>query len=184
MNRSIGVTLRSGARLCPARVAVAIVAAAALAAPVAASATSQSTAVQKALAFSRCMRAHGVSNFPDPTSTGVIPKESVQQLGVSNSQLQAAQTACQRLLPNGGQPTPAALQQSWSYFLRFAQCMRHHGVQSWPDPTRYPQHPDRPYFDLQHAGIDPNAPQIISKIRLCLPLLHGTNPQHLGGGRS
>ncbi|MGH2851737.1 MAG: hypothetical protein ACRDLP_14110 [Solirubrobacteraceae bacterium] len=62
--------------------------------------------------------------------------------------------------------------------------MRRHGAEGWPDPTRYPRHPDRPYFDLQRAGIDPNAPQITTKIRTCLPLLHGTNPQHLGGGGS
>jgi hypothetical protein len=186
MNRSIRVTVASGrvAWPRPVRVAAAVAAAAALAAPAVASAGSQTTAVQQALAFSRCMRSHGVPKFPDPTSSGAIPKESLQQLGVSSSQLQAAQRACQRLLPNGGQPTPAALQRSWSNFLRFAQCMRRHGVESWPDPTRYPRHPDRPYFDLQRAGIDPNAPKITTEIRACLPLLHGTNPQHLGAGGS
>ena len=143
-------------------------------------ALSQSTNTQKALAYSRCMRSHGVSRYPDPASSGAIPKVSAQQLGVSGAQLQAAQRDCQHLVPNGGQPTPAALQQSWTDFLKFAQCMRGHGVSSWPDPTRYPAHPDRPYFDLQRAGIDLNSPQISAKIHGCLPLLHGNNPQHLG----
>ncbi len=35
------------------------------------------------VAFSRCMRSNGVTNYPDPDSSGVIPKESSQQLGVS-----------------------------------------------------------------------------------------------------
>src|SRR6202008_3871220 len=54
------------------------------------SANSLSTNSQKALAFSRCVRARGVPNYPDPTSSGGIAKKSAQQLGVSNSQLQAA----------------------------------------------------------------------------------------------
>ena len=56
------------------------------------------------LAFSQCMRSNGVSNFPDPGSGGAIPKESVEQLGVTSSRFQSAQRACQHLLPNGGQP--------------------------------------------------------------------------------
>ena len=135
-----------------------------------------------ALAVSRCMRSHGVPNFPDPGSTGETSKPTPQQLGVSSSQFQAAQAGCRSILPNGGQPTRAALQQSWSDFRSFARCMRAHGVSSWPDPTRYPQHPERPTFDLQSAGIDPNAPQLTTKLHACVPLLHGTNPQRLGIG--
>jgi hypothetical protein len=134
------------------------------------------------LAFSRCMRSNGVMHFPDPSSNGQIPKKTPQQLGVSSSRYQAAQRACARLLPNGGNgPTQAALQQSWSDMLSFARCMRSHGVRNWPDPTRYPRHPDRPYFNLTAVGIDPNSPHIIPKIHKCLYLLHGTNPQRLGG---
>jgi hypothetical protein len=37
------------------------------------------------VAFSRCMRSNGVTNYPDPNSSGVIPKESSQQLGVTRT---------------------------------------------------------------------------------------------------
>jgi hypothetical protein len=150
-----------------------------------ASALSQSTNTEKALAYARCMRSHGVQHWPDPipNGDGAFPKRSLQQLGVSSSQLQAAQATCRYLLPNGGEPTAAALRRSWSDFLKFAQCMRRHGVSNWPDPSRYPQHPDRPYFNLP-AGVDPNSPQLSPKIRACLPLLHGNNPQHFGQGGS
>ncbi len=37
-----------------------------------------------------------------PTPRGEVPKASTQQLGVSSSQLQAAQTACRDLYPNNG----------------------------------------------------------------------------------
>jgi hypothetical protein len=147
----------------------------------AAGSTSAQSASSQPLAFSRCVRSHGVPNFPDPSSNGQIPKKTPQQLGVSSSQFQAAQSACASLLPNGGQTTQAALQQSWSDMANFARCMRSHGVPNWPDPTRYPQHPERPYFNLPATGIDPNAPQVTAKIHTCLYLLHGENPQHLGG---
>jgi hypothetical protein len=45
------------------------------------------------LAFSHCMRSHGVSQFPDPDRSGAIPKVTMQQLGVSSSQFQVAQSA-------------------------------------------------------------------------------------------
>lgn len=90
------------------------------------------------LVFSRCMRAHGVPTFPDPSSNGQIPKKTLQQLGVSSSQFQAARSACRSLLPTGGQPTQAELQQSWSDMAHFARCMRSRGVPNWPDPTSTP----------------------------------------------
>jgi hypothetical protein len=60
------------------------------------------------------MRLHGVANFPDPDSSGQLPKRTPQQLGVSSSQFEAAETACRHLLPNGplppgGEPTQAEL---------------------------------------------------------------------------
>jgi len=137
------------------------------------------------LAYAQCARSHGVPNFPDPNSSGGFSKATLQQLAAGNSQYQAATQACAHLLPNGGSgPTQAELQQSWSDMRTFAGCMRHYGVPDWPDPTSYPQHPERPYFNLQPVGIDPNSPQIIAEIHECDPLLHGNNPQHLGEGAS
>ena len=126
------------------------------------------------------MRSHGVPNYPDPDSSGELVKETSQQLGVGRSQLQTAQSACQHLLPNGGQPTRAALLQSWTDFLKFARCMRRNGVPNWPDPTRYPRHPERPTFEL--SGVDLNSPQVSARIHECEPLLQANNPQHLGEG--
>jgi hypothetical protein len=48
------------------------------------------------LAFSRCVRSHGVSKFPDAAN----PKVDLRQLGVSGSQFQAAQNACRYLSTN------------------------------------------------------------------------------------
>ncbi len=150
-------------------------------------AASPSTNAQKLLAYSGCVRSHGVPDYPDPDSSGGFSaKPTAQQLGVSDSQLQAAQSACTSLVPDGGNgPAQATLRQSWSDMRSFAVCMRSHGVPNCPDPTPYyPQHPDQPYFNLQPAGIDQNAPQIVARIDERQPLLHGNNPQHLGAGAS
>jgi hypothetical protein len=143
-----------------------------------------SASSQSAVAYSRCMRSRGVPNFPDPSSGGGVPKETAQQLGVSNSQLQAAQNACQHLLPNTGNidDDPAALHQWWSQMLHFARCMHSHGVPNWPDPSPYPPDPVRPTFNLHAAGIGfhrgaqpgnvVNSPQIEAKVRQCDSVVH------------
>jgi hypothetical protein len=103
-----------------------------------------------AVSYSHCVRAHGVPSFPDPGSGGSLPKGSAQQFGVSSAQLQAAELACQHVLPAAGDLLtaaslqqcylthlcpPALVQQALSAGRKFAQCMRSHGVPNWPDPT-------------------------------------------------
>jgi hypothetical protein len=118
------------------------------------------------LAFSRCMRSHGVSKFPDPNSSGVWPKSQVE-LAASSLRFDAATRACQYLLPNGGpgvSPSPAVVQQIRSDMAKFARCMRSHGVPNWPDPTL---DRGREIFDPEAAGIDSNSPQVRTKMHAC-----------------
>jgi hypothetical protein len=97
--------------------------------------TAGRTTSSQLLAFARCVRSHGVANYPDPNSSGKLPTATPQQLGVSSAQYQAAQNACQHLLPNGaGGPTPAQVQQQRNSLLPYARCMRTHGVPNFPDP--------------------------------------------------
>ncbi len=51
-----------------------------------------------------CMRAHGVTNFPDPTVNvpGMFAGFSLKGLDPNSPQFQAAQRACQKLAPFGG----------------------------------------------------------------------------------
>jgi len=147
-------------------------------------ANSPSADSQQALAFSRCVRSHGVPGFPDPASGGGVPKETAGQLGVSSSRLQVALNACEHLLPNTGNidDDPAALHQWWSQMLHFAQCMHSHGVPNWPGPSSYPPDPARPTFNLHAAGIGfhqgaqpgnvVDSPQIQAKVQACESVLH------------
>ena len=50
--------------------------------------------VQQALQFSRCMRGHGVPNFPDPDGTGRIPDPASFGIDQGAPQFQAANQAC------------------------------------------------------------------------------------------
>lgn len=127
--------------------------------------------VSPALAFTRCVRTHGVPDYPDPDSSGEIAKESPQQLGVSDSQYQAAQSACQHLLPNGGQPTSAQPMADQRNAVRFAGCMRTHGVPDWPDPINDGGRIRFDVFDGSVPGLDPNSPQVMAAVRKCQSLL-------------
>ncbi len=116
-----------------------------------------------AVGYSACMRSHGVPDYPDPDSSGQLPKGDAQQFGVSTSQYGSAQQACQYLLPTGGSlqqqeyqcmqnsDCPSALvQQMLGADRRLARCMRSHGVPNFPDPTI---DSNGPIFNITNAGI-------------------------------
>jgi len=85
--------------------------------------------------FSACMRKHGLPNYPDPYSQGVITINSGMGLDPGSPAFRSAQTTCSKLLPNGGQPTPAQIAQRQQQLLAFSACMRAHGLKDFPDPS-------------------------------------------------
>jgi hypothetical protein len=109
------------------------------------------------VAFSRCVRSHGVPNFPDPQAGASNAKfPGAQQLRVSSSQLSTAENACQHLLPVGidDQFPPAEVPLLLRGMLPFARCMRSHGVPNFPDPAVDSE--GRPIFPLSTHGISLN----------------------------
>lgn len=85
--------------------------------------------------FSACMRKHGVANFPDPNGQGVISIQSGMGIDPASPAFRSAQSACQKLLPNGGQPTPAQQAKAQRQLLALSTCMRAHGIKDFPDPS-------------------------------------------------
>ncbi len=85
------------------------------------------------LAFSECMRSHGVTDFPDPSGQGGI---NIAGTGVNPSSpaFEAARSTCKKLLPGGGPPAHASEQQK-QQLIATSECMRSHGVTGFPDPT-------------------------------------------------
>jgi hypothetical protein len=66
------------------------------------------------LSFARCMRAHGVTNFPDPTSQGRMTLEMLSAANV-DLQLPSVQRAAYTCAPSsGGVVTPAIIHQAIS----------------------------------------------------------------------
>ena len=143
---------------------------------------SGSTTSASNVAYSACMRSHGVPNYPDPDSSGQLPKPDAHHLGVNSTQLQATQQACQHLLPNTGRAInvgsvqqcmeaddcPRALvQQVLTQERRFARCMRSRGVPNWPDPVTDSQ--GRPVFaiSISKEGFNPYSKPIWAKGNQC-----------------
>jgi hypothetical protein len=119
-----------------------------------------------ALAYSRCMRAHGIKDFPDPNSRGelALNAEPGSDIDPGNPTYQAADGACKRLLPNAGVPPPGLKAAN----LKYAKCMRAHGISDFPDPK-----PDGTLQIQAKPGgdLDSNNPQNKSADKACKRLL-------------
>jgi hypothetical protein len=110
----------------------------------------------EAVKFSQCMRANGVSQFPDPDASGSLTIDGVvngSSLDPNSAAFQQAISACKNLEPSGFMGNTRSVQQQEAA-LKFAQCMRDNGVPDFPDPTA-----DGPLIDTTRipsmAGKDP-----------------------------
>jgi hypothetical protein len=130
-----------------------------------------SSKYSKALAFSNCMRAHGVPNFPDPSSSsGGLDLHAGPGTGLDprSPSFQSAQQACKSLLPNKGRPGPLSASERRKA-LQFSQCMRAHGLTNFPDPNfsgggaRLQVGPA--------SGLDPRSPAFQAAQRACGSIL-------------
>ena len=147
------------------------------------------SASSQALAFALCMRSHGVPKYPKPNSSNTmpngLPKVSPQHLAVTMSEFKAAREACGHLLPNGGHAAQSAAQQLLSDGLKFARCVRSHGVLNWPDPTHSTATAlalGAPPYMFQMGGLQgldrrSFPPQVSTAMHQCLHLTHLTGAQ-------
>ena len=93
-----------------------------------------------ALAYTRCMRSHGIHDFPDPTTPpgGGVAFQfnggAGSDLNQKNPAFQAAGQACRTLSPGGHQAPPAPSRQIADE-VQWAHCLRSHGVPGFPDPN-------------------------------------------------
>src|SRR5579859_855502 len=126
------------------------------------------------LAFSSCMRSNGMPSFPDPQRlSGGNLKLTIARLGASSPHFQAAMSACNHLLPNGGSGSQETAQQTRTRLadeLSFARCMRSHGVTRFPDPTAQGE---LTVEMVQAQAIDVHAPAVLRVVQACLPASHG-----------
>jgi hypothetical protein len=122
------------------------------------------------LAFAKCMRAHGVPNFPDPKPPGEIPTVHVTEPAPSGGftanpnspAYQAASNDC-RPLADASPVAPGGANQVIASQLKFAVCMRGHGVPNFPDPTSTGEIGDDGAID----GVNQNSPAFQSAEKTC-----------------
>ena len=116
-----------------------------------------------AVAFAGCMRSHGLSSYPDPkvsASPGHVSMTiSPGGLDPNSPAFKSASQACHHLLPGGGGPAAISPQEQ-AQDLRFASCMRTHGVPSFPDPGHDGA------FTLP-VGVDQQAPEFQRAMKAC-----------------
>lgn len=120
-------------------------------------ASSQTQLQQDALKYSECMRANGVPAFPDPNPGGGFVFQAGSGVDPSTPAFEAAHAKCQKLMPFPGGLAPGSTSHPSAQWLtqmeKAAQCMRRHGVPSFPDPrTSVPSNP----FPSGTAGVISN----------------------------
>jgi hypothetical protein len=126
------------------------------------SGSSGASPLAEAVAYSQCIRSHGVPNFPDPVQTpsGHYGYRT-QGIDPNSTAFQGAIQAC-RALPSpwnsstSQQLTPAQ-QQAW---LNWAQCIRVHGLPDFPDPTFSGT-------EVHDSGVGSSSPQLQSAMNAC-----------------
>jgi len=114
-------------------------------------ATTTNTQVSRAARWHQvvlCARAHGMPNLADPSGFDSSGKPIYPHgLDIPQQTRDACQSLFDRLFPGADQhPAPNAAQMAG--LIRFARCMRAHGVHDWPDPS--PDGTFRPDARLSH----------------------------------
>jgi hypothetical protein len=114
-----------------------------------------------ALAFAQCMISHGIKNFPEPDSQGglQVSQGQGQMPDVNSPQFQAAAQACKALSPASVAISPAEQAERQAALVKYAKCMRAHGVPDFPDPGV------NGTFDV--GGIDTGSPEVQAADKAC-----------------
>ncbi len=132
-------------------------------------------AVESGVAFSRCIRSHGVPNFPDPKVSGQTIRMGSPRT-IPSPAFQSAAHSCQRLLPKGAPGPEASSPQAQARMLGVSACMRKHGISGFPDPSTSP--PSNPagnsavigsggYYLAIPKSIDTNSPAFEQAAAAC-----------------
>jgi hypothetical protein len=121
----------------------------------------------RALAFTQCMRLHGEPGYPDPTmepgnavAFKITPGDGIN---ARSGQYRLAHEACAKLLTGRTGLPPGLAEKASSAMLRYATCMRSHGVDNFPDPVTNGKGISFPAV----SGVDPHSRQFQSAQQAC-----------------
>jgi hypothetical protein len=152
--------------------------------------TSPGNSASGDLAYSQCMRAHGITNFPDPNSSGSIDINASSGINVTSPGYLAASKACQSKL--GGQQSEAQQIADYSAELKYAHCMQLRGVDV-PDPKAPGTNGSNTQSNSSPGssgtsgsnGVNPDSPQYVAANKACqhyLPVGQGPSLGSNGAG--
>jgi hypothetical protein len=138
---------------------------------------------QRALAYARCMRQHGI-DMPDPKfdAAGRMALQLPSGVGPDDPKFKAADQACQQYAPSG---EPEQLDpQLQRQMVAYARCMRQHGI-NIPDPK-----PGEGIGIDGSTGVNPEDPKYKAADQACQQYAPGggsgrvdSGPQGPGGSR-
>ena len=131
------------------------------------SAASPSRLYQQSLTYSRCMRSHGVPDFPilkqGPGGRLVHPVSPPAGM-LTAPGYDAAFRACLKLAVVGGR-SPARYRAMALKGLAQSECMRAHGITGYPSPGALEGGLHEP--DATAIGLDTHTPQFAAAARAC-----------------
>lgn len=132
-------------------------------------ASSGSALYQRSLTYSRCMRSHGVPDFPilkqGPGGTLVHPVSPPPGM-LTSPDYDAAFRACLKLaVISGGARSAARYRAEALHGLKQAECMRAHGITGYPSPGALDGGLHVP--DFPAIGLDPHTLQFQAASRAC-----------------
>lgn len=126
-------------------------------------------AQREILAFTACMRAHGVAGLANPAPSDL--KAELAPTTPHSPAFQAALPTCSHLLPFGEpHETAAQTRAHEAAFMAFARCIRSHGFPSFPDPSTNGQ---ITHEMVASAGINLNQPAVLQAGDACVGVTHG-----------
>ena len=159
--RGLRPRLRRAAPAAVAAVVAGVLAAACGGGPASPAVTQSGSQKSHLLAFSSCIRAHGIPNFPDPQPGGGYARSALDPIDEQSPQFRAAEKACRSLaIASGFEHTPAELQKHIEQLTAEDACLRKHGVPNMPGP-------DAQGEQTFPTGVTPKSPVFQAAERHC-----------------
>jgi hypothetical protein len=122
----------------------------------------QKQEVSSYVTYAACLNKHGVEVQVARTG-GLVWEAAPGVPGARSPQALAAERDCKALVPTGWYQAPSAAQtaESLALMLRYAKCIRAHGVPNFPDPT------SQGLRISASSGINLNAPAFRAAAKSC-----------------
>lgn len=135
------------------------------------------TLAKAQLAYSKCIRTHGVPGFPDPQAGGGFARGSLDGIDQGSPQFLAAEKDCasEAKAADMAPPTKAQQEAHMTVMLKITACMHAHGYPNFPDPTATGG------FAISVGTLDMSTPRYAAAAKLCDAPPGAPAPQTGGG---